>query len=235
VRRLGARRLALLAVVASAVASASVAFALVGRGSGQAASAGPSCPLVVTFRSTDYYATTVKETLTVGRPLGRAVVEPCGDSVLNPQPPAAPNGGEVAAVAGVPPSVAVGVAGRPHTAYLAFGYFPELPGYPLHEAKVRSTKGCRMTGRFTLAGTARLHAPLLLVQVLRGSGSLGARPGGVTFVELQVDTRTRVEGFDRNGLPYVTADDRLRAAGVICEVRGALSPALVARTIAPRT
>lgn len=190
---------------------------------------------MVDFDGAEYLAATVKQTLPLGRRLGRAVVEPCADLVDSPPTPAAPSDGVVVAIAGIPSSVAVGAAGRPHTAYLADGYLPELPSHPLYEGSARVfTRGCRVTGRFSLVGRVRLHSSGLVVEVDRSSGSLQVRPR-VTLIQLPVDARTRIEGFERNGLPYVAAGDRLRASGVTCQFPGAGSPAVVARTIAPAT
>jgi Family of unknown function (DUF6281) len=219
---------------AVAVASGSVAVALVGGGGHPAASAGAEgCALAVDFDGVEYLGTTVKRTLHLGRRLGRAFVEPCPDVIDSPPTPAAPSDGVVVAIAGIPSSVAVGAAGRPHTAYLADGYFPALPSHPLHEGSARNfTRGCRMTGRFSLVGKVRLHSSALIVQVDRSSGSLEVRPH-MTNIQLLLDARTRIRGFERNGLPYVTAGDHLRSSGVTCQFQGTQSPAIVARTATP--
>ena len=52
-------------------------------------------------------------------------------------------------------------------------------------------------------------------------------------IQLLVDSHTQITGFDRNGLPYVTASDRVRSSGVTCQFQGASSPAIVARAISP--
>ena len=234
-RRLGARRLSLLVAAVVVVASASAALALVttrrhhgGSGSGS------SCALAIRFNGVDYLGATMKQRLRLGRALGQATVPPCPD-FNNPKAPPAPGGGvDVVAIAGVAPSVAVGAAGDPHTAYVALGYFPELPSYPLHEGPGRDyTSGCRVTGTFNLTGTVSQHGSSLLIHVNQRSGSLEAEPGST--IQLLVDARTQVDGFDRNGLPYVTAGDNVRSTGVTCQFRGATSPAVVARTIAPGT
>jgi hypothetical protein len=227
VKRLGARRVLPLAAVAVATALVS------GCGDRAGSTDAAGCALVVDFDGARYVGATVKQTLRLGRRLGRAFGEPCPDLISNPQPPTVPSDGVVVAIAGIPPSVAVGAAGQPHTAYLADGYFPELPSHPLHEGPPRdSTHGCRVTGRFALVGKVRVHSSALVVQVYRSNGSLEVRPH-VTLIQLLVDARTRIEGFARTGLPYVTAGDRLRASGVTCQFPGAGSPAVVARTIGP--
>jgi Family of unknown function (DUF6281) len=233
-RRLGARRLALLAAAALVVvASASAALVLVTRGGGHAviARSGSSCALAVRFDGVDYLGSTMKQPLHLGRALGQATLPPCQDS-NSPGPPPTESAVDVVAIAGVPPSVAIGAAGDPHTAYLAVGYFPELPSYPLHEGGAFDyTSGCRVTGTFSLTGTVRQHGSALLVEVDGRSGSLEAAPGST--IQLLVDARTRIDGFDRNGLPYVAAGDRLRSSGVTCRFQGASSSAVVARTIGP--
>jgi hypothetical protein len=222
----------LVAAAVLVVASVSAAVSLNGRGGESAHSASTgSCPLNIRFGDTHYVGTAVKRTLRLGRRLGRAFVDPCPDLIARPSEPVAPGGASVMAIVGIPPSVAVGAAGQRHFAYLAFGYFPELPSHPLHEGRVRDlTRGCRATERFSLVGRVRVHGSALMVEVDRSSGSLDVRPR-VTVIQLLVDKHTRIEGFDRNGLPYVTAGDRLRSRGVTCQFRGAGSPAVVARTI----
>ena len=86
--------------------------------------------------------------------------------------------------------------------------------------------------RVALVGRVKRHGSALLVQVDHSSGSLYVRPH-VTFVQLVVDAHTRIEGFERNGLPYVTRGDRIRSSGVTCQFQGPQSPAIVARTIRP--
>lgn len=232
-RRLGARRLVLVAAAALVVAAASAALALVTTGRHHATSGGEgSCALAIRFDGVDYLGTTMKQTLRLGRPLDQATVPPCPDFNDPKAPPAAGGGVNVAAIADVPPSVAVASAGDPHTAYLAVGYFPELPSYPLHEGAARDyTNGCNLTGAFTLFGTVSQHSSALLVKVDERTGSLDVQPGSI--VQLLVDSRTRITGFARNGLPYVTAADRVRSSGVTCQFQGASSPAVVARTITP--
>ena len=224
------RRIALLAAAALVVGSASAALALVatGRGHGGSGSAG-SCALAIRFDGVDYLGTTVKQTLPFGGPLGQGTLPPCQDSN---GPPEVGGAVDVVSIAGVPPAVAVGAAGDAHTAYLAEGYFPELPSHPLHEGAARDfTSGCRVTGTFSLEATVRQHVSALLVEVNQRTGSLEAAPGST--IQLLVDAGTRIDGFERKGLPYVTAGDRLRSSGVTCEFPGAGSPAVVARTIAP--
>jgi hypothetical protein len=221
------RRIALLAAAALVVGSASAALALVatGRGHGGSRSAG-GCALALRFDSVDYLGTTV-ERLRLGRALGQGTLPPCRDSN---GPPEVGGAVDVVSIVGVAPAVAVGTAGDAHTAYLAEGYFPELPSHPLHEGGARDfTSGCRVTGTFSLDGTVRQHVSTLLVDVSERSGSLEAAPGST--IQLLVDARTRIDGFERNGLPYVTAGDRLRSSGVTCQFQGAGSPAAVARTI----
>jgi hypothetical protein len=224
----------LVAAAVVVVASVAVTIALVSRGEHHAESAGvSSCPAPIQFGNAQYFGTTVKRTLRLGRRLGRAIVDSCPDAILSPPAPPQPDGGVVVAIESIPPSVAVGAAGKPHMAYLAFSYFPELASHPLHEGPGRDlTRGCRVTGRFSLVGRVKRHGSALLVQVDRSSGSLEIKPH-VTFIQLLVDAYTRVEGFERNGLPYVAAGDRLRSSGVTCQFQGPQSPASVARTIRP--
>jgi Family of unknown function (DUF6281) len=227
------RRLAVLAAALLAVAAASAALALVTTGRHHQGSESPgSCALAVRFDGIDYLASTMKQPLQLGRTLGQATLPPCPDFNNPDAPPAAGGAVEVAAIAGVPPAVALGAPGDPHTAYLAPGYFPELPSYPLDTGAPRDyTDGCHITGHFSLTATVSRHASTLLVTVTQPSGSLETRPGST--IQLLVDARTHIDGFEENGLPYLTTGDRLRASGVTCQFQGTSSPAVIARAIAP--
>jgi hypothetical protein len=122
-------------------------------------------------------------------------------------------------VSGVPPEVAVYREWGTSTIYLNTGYPTELPDHPLHnrihgspDRPRRRARGrpCRIDGevRDTWGVTV----------------SAGARTVSVGF-----DARTRVEGFERGGLPYFERGDRLRIDGYGCA-----REVMLARRIAPQ-
>src|SRR5207248_4608865 len=108
----------LVAAAVVVVGSVVVAVVLTGRGGHHArmAAAERSCPLAIQFGDAQYFGTTVKQTLRLGRRLGWAIVNPCPDAILSPPAPVPPGDGVVVAIAGVRPSVALGAADSPHTA-----------------------------------------------------------------------------------------------------------------------
>jgi Family of unknown function (DUF6281) len=110
--------------------------------------------------------------------------------------------------------------------FLAPGFFPQLPGHPLHDAIYGSPK--RPTER---AGAWHCGEPItnLAATVTNTSGlgngfgarfeaDLVRRDSGFTFV--WVDARKTVTGLDEYGLPHVAVGDRIRATVRECTASG---------------
>jgi hypothetical protein len=120
----------------------------------------------------------------------------------------------VFAVRGVSPEVAVI---DDASLYVNAGYFTELPDHPLHEVlhdgPSKSRRGgspCMIDGR-----------------VLETFFSLWMQTQRGQRMSVAIDVHTRIEGFDRAGLPYLEEDDAIRVHGR-CQ-RGAV----LARRIEP--
>jgi Domain of unknown function (DUF5666) len=94
-----------------------------------------------------------------------------------------------------------------------------LPEHPLH----RSLHGSRDRPRIRARGRrCRVDGEidsLFTRQIRAGDRTLG----------FAVDARTRIDGFDRDGLPYLKEGDRVRIHGYGCD-----GDAMVARRIEPR-
>jgi hypothetical protein len=106
----------------------------------------------------------------------------------------------VFAVRGVSPELAVIDDG---SLYLNAGYFTELPDHPLHDVlHGDSSKPRRGGSPCTIDGRVLETFSFLWMETQRG------RRMGVA-----VDVRTRIEGFDRGGLPYLEEDDAIRVDG----------------------
>jgi hypothetical protein len=107
----------------------------------------------------------------------------------------------VFAVRGVSPELAVIDDG---SLYVNVGYFTELPDHPLHDRfhggpdrprrKPRGSR-CAVDGRVLETFS------VLWAETDRGRVTVG------------VDVRTRIEGFDRAGLPYLQEGDAIRIRG----------------------
>jgi hypothetical protein len=199
--------------VCLALALAAVAVGAMDGGTARAA-----CASTLTWRATTYTGWATRSPATLGERLGRGVVPACRDAIVIR--PSGPDGGRpvrprlvaLRAIAGVDPAVAVAVDGDPRTAYLAPGYFPQLPGHPLHAAIYGSadrpleTLGRRCTSVAAFAGRALGSDP----------GALVARSPNGRRTTVLLDVRTRVRGPGRRGLPHVAAGERVRITAVRC-------------------
>jgi hypothetical protein len=110
-------------------------------------------------------------------------------------------------VPGVPPEVAVYPEWEISTTYVNAGYRTELPSHPLHDRIHGSGdrprhrprgRRCRLDGE-----VVSMFAPAIRT----GDRRLG----------FSVDVRTRIDGFDRGGLPYLKRGDRVRIHGYGCD------------------
>jgi hypothetical protein len=139
---------------------------------------------------------------------------PPGEALEDGEVPGCDDGGgpeagrdvRLTAVSGVPPEVAVYAEGQSGSIYLNPGYLLELPSHPLHEAfygrpgrPLRRAKGksCALEGEITSLDTLTVNAP-----------------DGEQWIT--VDARTRIDGLQRDGLPYLREGDRVRIEGKGC-------------------
>jgi hypothetical protein len=105
----------------------------------------------------------------------------------------------VFAVRGVSPEVAVI---DDASLYVNTGYFTELPDHPLHDVLHDGWGKSRRRGSpCTVDGRVLETFFSLWMQTQRGRMSVA------------VDVHTRIEGFDRAGLPYLEEDDMIRVHG----------------------
>jgi hypothetical protein len=140
---------------------------------------------------------------------------PPGDVLVGGEKPPCNDGGgaeeqtrevELRSVSGVPPEVAVYLADSPGDVYLNPGYLIELPSHPLHQVfygppgrplRRAQGKSCTFEGEIKSLDAFIVQAP-----------------DGEQWIT--VDARTRVKGFQREGLPYLRAGDRVRIKGKGC-------------------
>jgi hypothetical protein len=163
-----------------------------------------------------------------GGQVGEALNPPCNDDGSS-EPGCGGEEGEAVPVfrlAGIDPEVAVGARHYGREVYLAAGYFTELPDHPLHMAIFKSPRlpneraGWRCGPPIPdLPGAVVNETPGAgWVFQVRFEGDRVRRDVGRTA--LFVDARTRITGFDRNGLPHIVEGDRLRATVLECTASG---------------
>jgi hypothetical protein len=159
-----------------------------------------------------------------GTQLGEGMVPACRDSEVVGTGCTADvteeSGGEsvdVFRLPGVHPEVAVVALVPGPVAYIGPGYMTELPDHPLHDRIYGSARrpneraGWNCSEPIALTGTV-VSAPAF------GGGALEVRVdanplrGQDGRTGLFTDALTRISGFDRNGIPYVSKGDKLRAS-----------------------
>ena len=186
----------------------------------------PLCAARVTWNGTVYYGETFSSLPPATLMLDTGGRPTCGG--VNGGEAGASSTVELRRLIGVDPRVAVAVKGEPEHAYLARGYFVQLPSHPLHRSlrpwqRSRSElKGCGATRPVELAGTVLSRT---------GAGIGVARGRGKAF--LFVDPFTRVRGLERFGLPYVAPGQRVAVDATACLSTGGGLRKLVPRLIRP--
>lgn len=162
-----------------------------------------------------------------GQPVAGARFPVCNDTVgANEHATSAP----ARRVAGIPPSVAL-LTG--HETVAAFGYFPQLPGFPVDDGAppVDETRGCRLGGPVRISGPAALGLGLMSVHVRQATVHLHHLVRG--SAQIFVDRHTTFTALSRNGLPYVGQGQLVRVDARFCKVPGSIGTKIVARRIAP--
>jgi hypothetical protein len=162
-----------------------------------------------------------------GQPVAGALFPACNDTVgANEHATCAP----ARRVAGIPPSVVL-LSGQETVA--AFGYFPQLPGFPVGNGAppVDETRGCRLGGPVRISGPVALGLGLISVHVRQTTVHLHHLLRG--SAQIFVDRHTRFSGLSRNGLPYVGQGQLVRVDARFCKVPGSIGNKIVARRIVP--
>jgi len=188
------------------------------------AALGDSCEEALEWSGTRYVAVTPAGTIPArGARLGEGELPDCTAGGRCAPP------GETVAVfrlAGIDPAIAVTTR---DDLYLAPGTFPALPDHPLHDALFGSPASpsyrehCREPFRFS--GEATQAGFILRVDPDEPAPDELASDDGQVWVEL--DARSVVEGFDRNGIVTVDAGARVDVTARLCE--GELAGPLVDR------
>jgi hypothetical protein len=211
------RRIALVALVLAGLAGGAVA----------PPSAHASCAYILVWHDRAYsgFGGPNQRPVEAGQPVTGALFPACNDTGgANEHPTSAP----ARRVAGVPPSVVL-LSG--HETVAAFGYFPQLPGFPVDNGAppVDETRGCRLGGLVRISGPAGLGLGLINVHVRRTTVHLHHLLRG--SAQIFVDLHTRFSGLSRHGLPYVGQGQLVRVNARFCKVPGSIGNKIVARRI----
>jgi hypothetical protein len=157
----------------------------------------------------------------VARVLGRGALLGCGDEVAER--------GDIVAIAGVPPGVAVALRpDDPESGWSLWGrpgFIVESERHPAHDLVFRDPEGPHVEAGYRCGEPVRLRAravttprygwiPLKLHGV-RPADRRALRALGRRIV--QFGPRTRIEGALRHGIPYVRAEDDLEVVLKHCE------------------
>jgi hypothetical protein len=197
-------------------------------GGGAAPSAAhAACMFVLVWHDRVYVATGTPETQPQpGAAVRGAVESNCND---NGEPARPPTPIAARRIAGVPPGVALLAR---DTALVASGYFPEVTNF-LTGATMPTdeTRGCALGGRVRIVGPAHPGFGLIDVTVDRTTVRLHHLVHGAA--QMFPDGRTRFEGLQRNGLPYLGEGQRVRVDARFCRVPGSIGTKIVARRISP--
>ena len=194
-----------------------------------------SCADRITWQGAVYYGELFPSHLPATLTLGTGGRPTCRDS----------NGGEAGAsstvdvrrLAGVDPRVAVAIRGEPDVAYLAAGYFLQLPSHPLHHAvdwpprSLNELIGCRLTPPFRIEGAIRYGPSASLDVWKRDETARRYVPAGKVL--LFVDGKTQVQDLARNGVPYVAPGTEVAVDALGCLTHDGKLAKVVPRRISP--
>lgn len=224
--------LVLAAIAVSLAAAGLVAVAVIRNGGEKAqptttandgtSSGGSSaalCAAVVEWEGTTYYgAGGLPNAISLAGPLGEGTVPSCGDTV--PGSPSPARSVALARVAGLPPGMAIAVAGENDTLYVAPQFFPQIPGTALHDRiygpgrdvpnERVGVQGCPTSTRATIDGSV----------VSSGFGTLRVEasdpdaelPGDNPIF---TDAQTTITREDAS-TPYAQPGDSVQAAVLVC-------------------
>jgi len=195
---------------------------------------GGACVARITWNGTVYYGWPFSSRLAATLTLGTGGRPTCRD--FHGGEAGASSTVEVRRLAGVDSQVAVAVRGEPDVAYLASGYFIQLPSHPLHDAldwparSLNELIGCAKSPPMRIVGTIRYGAATGLDVSERDDVAL-RYVGSETL--LYVDARTRVERLSRHGLPYIADGTKVAVDAIGCLTREGKLAKLVPRRISP--
>ena len=137
-------------------------------------------------------------------------------------------------ISGVPPEAAVLVPEYYDGLFVAAGTFPQLPDHPLHEALFgrpnQPDYRTECEPEFGIEGTVDQVDPLR-IDVRRSEVELDEEEDGAW---LAVDSGTRIEGFDREGIATLEPGDEIVVRAQLCVGHGEPAEPLAVSIKRPR-
>jgi Family of unknown function (DUF6281) len=216
---LAAAGLVAVAVIRSGVGEKAQPTTTANGGTSSGGSSAASCAAVVEWEGTTYYGTGgLPKAISLAGPLGEGTVPSCGDTA--PGSPSPARSVALARVAGLPPEMAIAVAGETDTLYVAPQFFPQIPGTALHDLIYGPNRdvpdervgeeGCPVSTRATIDGTV----------VSSGFGTLrvdAADPDAELPGDNPIFTYARTT-ITREGAstPYAEPGDSVQASVLVC-------------------
>jgi hypothetical protein len=172
------------------------------------------CAAAVEWQGTTYVGETVSTPAELGAQLGEGQIPSCSDTPGGT--PTASQPVRLVVVSGVPREQAVAVAGDMGHVYLAPGYFPQLPGTPLHDlvyarSDAPDERGgdCDGAARVDVSAVVRSASFGLLHVTLDDPPD--ELPRDATIFP---DARTDIE--EGGNEPHVEPGDAIRAEVLVC-------------------
>ena len=190
---------------------------------------GDSCPIAVRWNDVVYEGHAARYTTPErGARIGEGEIPHCGTGGRCAPPEAKT---AVFALEGVAPEIAIAapaVDAETHF-FLALGTFPALPDHPLHEAIYGSPTEPNYRQRcgrpFAFAGNVTGTISGLRITVDEPVPEQLVMDDEQVWLEL--DAKSRVEGFDRNGVATLAEDDEVVVTARLCKVAGEPAALLV--------
>lgn len=180
--------------------------------------ANAACAAAVEWEGTTYYGGRVNGSFSLGRALGEGAVPSCQDSV--PGTPSPTQSVALVRVTGLPPEMAVAIAGDASTIYQAPQFFPQIPGTRLHDIVYGADPnvpnervgegGCSASTMAEIDG--KIVSSSLGGLRVDSSDSDAELPGDNPIF---TDAQTKVERADA-AIPYAEPGDGVRASVLVC-------------------
>jgi hypothetical protein len=175
---------------------------------------GAVCVAAVEWQGVTYRGDKLNQPARLGRSLGEGSIPNCSDTNLGNGTPAQTVA--IVAIADLPTQQAVAVAGDPTHAYIAPGYFPQLPHTALHDLlygprnDLPDERGNDCNNAETTEITATVRSANGGFLSVTGVDS----PGLPHQTPIFPDARTVIEGGGAE--PHVNAGDTIRAQVFVC-------------------
>ncbi len=210
-------RRALLPAVAI-IGAIAVAGVLLNRGSTTVPPpSSSSCAMRIEWHGEVYWPIRLHERASLPGSLGEGTIPGCDNHPAIPM--------AISRIARVSPRIAIAQTGRPGSASVPAGYFPQLQGFPLHRLLAQGSQRPACSTRVSLTGTVVSNIFRLDLAGISGSDSTNL-PQRVTVL---VTGATRFVGYP--ALPRVLLGQRVAVIAAACHKPGSVGKTLTAITV----